>query len=171
MVPNRVGTGWSEEEWLGPVVDSGTSQVYPTVAADETLYIQSVREGGYGKADVYRSRLVDGIYQEAENLGPIVNSEHNKGDAYVAPDESYMIISIYGRDDDLGGGDLYASFQASDKNWSPPRNLGPSINSTKHDFCPIVTPDEKYMFFSSERLGIGDVFWVDASVIREFEDE
>lgn len=166
---DRVGTDWSKEEYLGPVVNSGESQVYPTVAADGTLYFQAVREEGYGKADIYRSRLVDGTYQEPENLGPTINSEHYEGDVYVSPDESYMIISIYGRDDDLGGGDLYVSFQISEDEWSPPRNLGPNINSNKRDFCPMVTPDGKYLFFSSKRLGIGDIFWVDAIVIEEFE--
>lgn len=164
---DRTTTGWSNEEYLGPVVNSGKSQVYPTVTADGTLYFQSVREDGYGKADIYRSRLVDGVYQEPENLGATVNSEHYEGDVYVAPDESYLIISIYGRDDDLGGGDLYVSFRRPDDEWSPPKNLGPSINSSKRDFCPMVSPDGKYLFFSSKRLGVGDIFWADASVISQ----
>ena len=166
---NRTATGWSPEEFLGPVVNSGTSQVYPTVAADGTLYFQAIREEGYGRADIYKSRLVDGVYQEPQNLGPIVNSEHYEGDVYVSPDQSYLIISIYGRDDDLGGGDLYISFQTSGDEWSPPRNLGPGINSTERDFCPMVSPDGRYLFFSSKRLGMGDVFWIDASVIKELE--
>ncbi len=164
---HRIGTGWSEEKYLGPVVNSGKSQVYPTVTADGTLYFQAVRDEGYGKADIYRSRLVEGSYQEPENLGAAVNSEHYEGDVYISPDESYMIVSIYGRDDDLGGGDLYVSFQISDNEWSPPKNLGPDINSNKRDFCPMVTPDGKYLLFSSKRLGSGDVFWADASVIEE----
>lgn len=164
---NRVGTGWGKEEYLGPIVNSGTSQVYPTVAANGTLYFQAIREDGYGKADIYRSRLIDGVYQEPENLGPTVNSEHYEGDVYVSPDENYLIISIYGRDDDLGGGDLYVSFQVSDNEWSPPRNLGSTVNSDKRDFCPMVTPDGRYLFFSSKRLGAGDIFWVDASVIED----
>jgi len=166
---NRIADGWSKEKYLGPVVNSGKSQVYPSVASDGTLYFQAVRKEGYGKGDIYLSRLVDGIYQTPENLGPIVNSEHYEGDVYIAPDESYMIISIYGRSDDLGGGDLYVSFQDSEDEWSPPKNLGPTINSNKRDFCPMVTPDGKYLFFSSKRLGVGDIFWVDVSVIEALE--
>ncbi len=124
-----------------------------------------------GKADIYRSRLDDGVYQIPENLGPIVNSEHYEGDVYVAPDESYMIVSIYGREDDLGDGDLYISFRNSDSAWSPPKNMGPGINSDKRDFCPMVTPDGKYLFFSSKRLGVGDIFWVDADVIEALRDD
>ena len=102
-----------------------------------------------------------------ENLGPGINSEHYEGDVYVAPDESYMIVSIYGREDDFGGGDLYVSFRDPEGAWSPPRNMGPDINSNKRDFCPMVTPDGKYLFFSSKRHGVGDIFWVDADVIEK----
>ena len=168
---NRTETGWGKEEYLGPVVNSGKSQVYPTVARNGTLYFQAVREEGYGKADIYRSRLVDGVYQMPENLGPIVNSEHYEGDVYVAPDESYMIVSIYGREDDIGDGDLYVSFRNPDSTWSPPKNMGPGTNSDKRDFCPMVTPDGKYLFFSSKRLGVGDIFWVDADVIEALRDD
>lgn len=168
---NRDGSDWSEEEWLGPVVNSGASQVYPTVTANGTLYFQAVRDGGYGKADIYRSRLVDGVYQEPENLGPTVNSEHYEGDVYVAPDESYLIISIYGRGDDLGDGDLYVSYRTSNNAWTTPRNLGPGINSNQRDFCPMVSPDGKYLFFSSKRIGSGDIFWADAKVIKDLEGD
>ena len=164
---DRSATGWGKAEFLGPTVNSGTSQVYPTVTRDGTLYFQAIRDGGYGKADIYRSRLVDGSYQEPENLGGIINSEHYEGDVFVAPDESYLIVSIYGRDDDLGGGDLYVSFRSDDDTWSPPRNMGPDINSDKRDFCPMVTPDGRYLFFSSKRIGAGDIFWVDAGVIQK----
>jgi len=45
------------------------------------------------------------------------------------------------------------------------------INSDKRDFCPMVTPDERYFFFSSKRVGEGDIFWVDAKVIEALRDE
>ena len=168
---DRTETGWGEEQYLGPVVNSGKSQVYPTVTRDGTLYFQAVREGGYGKADIYRSRLVDGEYQTPKNLGPVVNSENYEGDVFVAHDESYLIVSIYGRNDGLGEGDLYISFSNPDNGWSSPKNMGPGINSDKRDFCPMVTPDGKYLFFSSKRLGAGDIFWADADVIEALRNE
>ena len=92
----RTEAGWGKEEFLGPVVNSGKSQVYPTVIRNGTLYFQAVRGEGYGKADIYRSRLVDGAYQIPENLGPIVNSEHNA----LRPgrkSDSYRSASLVGR--------------------------------------------------------------------------
>ena len=168
---DRTETGWGEEQSLGPVVNSGKSQIYPTVTRDGTLYFQAVREEGYGKADIYRSRLIDGVYQTPENLGPVINSENYEGDVFVADDESYLIVSIYGRKDGYGEGDLFISFRSPDDSWSPLRNMGGAINSDKRDFCPMVTPDGKYFFFSSKRGGEGDIFWVDAKVIKALRDD
>lgn len=162
---DRSEAGWSKEQHLGPIVNSGKSQVYPTTTRDGTLYFQAVRDEGYGRADIYRSRLVDGEYQIPENLGPVVNSSNYEGDVFIAHDESYMIVSVYGREDGFGDGDLYVSFQNPDHSWSPLKNLGAGVNSDKRDFCPMVTPDGKYLFFSSKRRSAGDIFWVDAGVI------
>lgn len=169
-VADLTETGWGEEYSLGTPVNSGQSQVYPTVAENGTLYFQAIRDEGYGKADIYRSRLSGGKYQEPENLGPVVNSEHYEGDVYIDPDESYLIVSIHGREDELGGGDLYISFRRPDYSWSPPKNMGPGINSDKREFCPMVSPDGKYLFFTSKRRGPGDIYWVDARVIETFRD-
>jgi hypothetical protein len=35
--------------------------------------------------------------------------------------------------------------------WTKAVNLGSKINSSALDFCPIVSPDGKYFFFTSER--------------------
>jgi len=168
---DRTDTGWGEEQYLGPVVNSGKSQVYPTVTRDGTLYFQAVRREGYGKADIYRSRLIDGVYQTPENLGPAINSENYEGDVFVAHDESYLIVSVSGRKDSFGDGDLYISFRGSDGSWSLLKNMGGAINSDKRDFCPMVTPDRKYFFFSSKRAGVGDIFWVDAKVIDTLRED
>ncbi len=167
----RTDTGWSEEQFLGLVVNSGKSQVYPTVTRDGTLYFQAVRDEGYGKADVYRSRMIDDVYQTPENVGPTINSENYEGDVFVAPDESYLIVAISGRKDEFGAADLYISFRSLDGSWSPVRNMGSNINSDKREFCPMVTPDGKYFFFTSKRLGEGDIYWADAKVIESLRED
>lgn len=164
---DRSKTGWGEEQYLGPVVNSGKHQVYPTVARNGTLYFQAKRAQGYGKADIYRSQLVKGVYQTPENLGPVINSEKYEGDVFIADDESYLVVSISGRADGYGDGDLYISFAQEDGSWSPLQNMGSAVNSAKRDFCPMVTPDGRYFFFTSKRLGEGSIYWIDAKVIDQ----
>ena len=167
---DRTENGWAEEQFLGDIVNSGSSQVYPSVAANGTLYFQAVRDEGYGKADIYRSRLSDGRFLPPENLGAAINSEFYEGDACIAPDESFLIVTVYGREDDLGGGDLYISFRLADGSWSPLRNMGAAVNSDSRDFSPMITPDGKYLFFSSKRAGESDIFWIDAGLIQSLHE-
>jgi hypothetical protein len=166
----RLEDGWGEAEYMGPVVNAGDSQVYATLTRDHTMYFQGVREEGFGKADIYRARLADGQHLPAENLGPVINSANYEGDVFIAPDESHLVVTVYGRDDDRGAGDLYISFRSSDDVWTPLKNMGDAVNTDAREFCPMVTPDGKYLFFSSKRRGDGDIFWVDADIIETLRD-
>ena len=101
--------GWSEPKNLGANVNSPGYDNYPSVAADGTLYFASVRGDGRRDNDLYRSRLVGGEYQKAENLGDAVNTSATEADPFVAPDQSYLIICS-DRAGGAGEGDLYISF-------------------------------------------------------------
>src|SRR5687768_2117602 len=89
----KKGNGWSEAKNLGANVNSSGYDNYPSVAADGTLYFASVRTGGRKDNDLYRSRLVDGEYQKAENLSDVINGGATEADPFVAPDQRYLIFS------------------------------------------------------------------------------
>lgn len=148
----KTANGWSEPKSAGAPVNSNVDEFYPSVASDGTLYFSSNRQGGKGSYDIYRSRLVDGKYAEAENLGEGVNTAGVELDNYVSPDQKFLVFAANGRKDDLGGGsgDLYISFNRSGA-WTTARNLGAPINSPAREYCPIGSPNGKYFFFSSFR--------------------
>jgi Tol biopolymer transport system component len=163
---------WSNAELVGPPVSTDSNESYPSVVADGSLYFTSNRPGGLGGADIYRAqRLTDGRFGAPVNIGSPPNSDLGEGDTFVSPDEQYLIFSS-NRSGGFGRSDLYVSFR-SGSTWGPPINLGPSINTADVDFCPMVTPDGKYLFFS-RRYGEGgwdtakdaDVFWVDVAVVE-----
>jgi Tol biopolymer transport system component len=162
-VVDRQGDGWGEARPLSDAVNSGTRQIYPAVASDGTLYFQSTREGTLGESDIFVSRLVNGEYTAAENVGMPISSEFAEGDVYIAPDQSYVIFVSSDRPGSHGSGDLYISYRQEDGSWSDAQNLGPTINTDQFDYCPIVSPDGEYFFYSSG----GDVYWVSAGFIEE----
>jgi Tol biopolymer transport system component len=45
--------------------------------------------------------------------------------------------------------------------------MGPAVNSAGSDYTPMLSPDGKYLFFTSSREGQDDIFWIDARVIAE----
>jgi Tol biopolymer transport system component len=190
----RTGDGWSEPRALDPPVNTGSHEIHPSLTDDETLYFSSDREGGMGRFDIYRSKRTDGRYGAPENIGAPVNTEHGEGDLFVAPDESYIVFSS-GRPGGFGRNDLYISFMKTDGYWTVPLNMGGMVNSEEIEYCPFVTPDGKYLFYSSYRRerrgaevpprsyedisrmystpgnGLGDIYWIDAAIIDTLRGE
>ncbi|HUX08620.1 MAG TPA: hypothetical protein VMX35_15065 [Acidobacteriota bacterium] len=185
--------GWSEAVNLGPPVNSDANEFYPSFASDGTIYFQSWRPGGIGQADIYRSRLVGGRYTEVECLPEAVNSVEFEGDAFIAPDESYIIVSTYRESENHGFSDLYISFRDEADGWSELINMGSKINSSGGENCQILSPCGKHLFFTGRRSrddlktpltykdlqeiqnsplnGGGDIYWVDARVIEALRPE
>jgi hypothetical protein len=185
----KAGTSWSEPKNLGAPVNSGGSEWYPTIAANGTIYFGSDREGGKGRTDIYRCRLVDGKYTEAENLGDSINTPFNEFEALIAPDERFLILMAGGRPDAKGGFDLYISYNR-DGVWTKPTNLGDQINSSGNEYSPAISPDRKYFFWTSTRSfaeqtlekrlnyeglmtrlqsprnGLGDIYYIDLSTLQ-----
>jgi hypothetical protein len=144
---DRTRKGWKNLHALsGPVNEKGNTE-FISFATNGNLYFSSDRNGK--SFDVYRSRLVNGQYQAAENLGPAVNDGRYTIEAFVAPDESYILLGSFAQDS-LGNADIYVSYNRNGA-WSKPVNLGSTINTRARDYSARISPDSKYMVFSSER--------------------
>jgi len=81
------------------------------------------------------------------SLGSPLNTTGFDGDFYIAPDESYIIISA--KETATFECELWISFRNRDKSWTKPVSLGPAINTgLAHRFGQYVSPDGKYLFFT-----------------------
>lgn len=147
---DRTSMGWSEPKNLGSPVNTDNDEFYPSVANDGTMIFSSNRQGGKGAYDIYMATWNGSTYDEPVNLGDSVNLATAEIDNYLAPDKTYIIFAGYGRQDSYGGGDLYISY-FKNGTWTKARNLGPKINSNQREYCPIVSPDGKYFFWTSFR--------------------
>jgi hypothetical protein len=190
-VVDRQGDAWSEAYNLGPPVNTEESEFFPSLTGDGTLYFTRANSDG-SESYIYRARLMEGVYQEPERLGPEVNSTSNQFNAFIAPDESYLIVCTGDREDTLGGTDYYVSFRNPDDTWVGPINLGEPVNTSGDtEFSPYVSPDGRYFFFMAARTlpddalpgtltrdflwgyrmgpenGNADIYWVDAGFIEE----
>jgi hypothetical protein len=151
-VVERAGAGrWGDPRRLGlPVNRDSVTEWSPSVARNGNLYFGTIRPGGKGGNDLYVARWVDGAYTDPENLGDSVNTVAGEVEPWIAPDESYLIFSGNGRSDGIGGFDLYLSERRNGV-WQRARLLGGGVNSTKGDFNQSVSPDGRYLYFSSTR--------------------
>ncbi len=144
---DRTAKGWINLHALEGTVNEKGNTEFISFAANGNMYFTSDRNGA--SFDVYRCRLVDGKYQAAENLGPAINDGRYTIEAFVAPDESYLLLGSFAQDS-LGNADIYVSYNQQGT-WSKPVNLGPPINTRARDYSPRISPDGKFLLFSSER--------------------
>jgi hypothetical protein len=143
----RVAGGWSPAE---PLIDAsfGVYDFMPTRSG--RFYVgseASPEDAKHGSTYVF-SRLAftaEGV--KVKSLGRPLNAQGYNGDFFVAPDESYMIVSANETPDYES--DLYISFRRPDDTWEVPVSLGPKINNgVAHRWGQFVTADEKYLFYS-----------------------
>ena len=127
--------------------------------------------------DLLRTRLTDGAFEAPESLGPVINDPAAvDAEPALAPDGSFIVFYSAGRPDQMGEGllgDLYVSFRRPDDSWGPAVTLGPEVNSTSEENWPVISPDGKYLFFSSARdnpNGFPDIFWVDVKAVTRLRN-
>ncbi len=148
----KTAAGWSEPQRLPAPINTEYDEHFASMAANGNIYFSSTRPDSKGNdigSDVYRCRLVNGTYQTAEHLDS-VSTEAFELDVIVAPDESYLLIGANGRPDGLGGFDIFIS-KNKNGSWSKAENIGPLINTQFRDYSPRISPDGKYLFFTSEK--------------------
>lgn len=180
-VTEKSEEGWGELKVLKPSIFG-----YPAVAENGNLYLAT--------GDIWISEYVNGDYAEMKKLGNSINTdEFYEEDLYIAPDESYLLFCR--RDDGFGSWDIFVSFRREDGTWTKAKNMGKKINSSVSEVYPFVTPDGKYLFFSSRRTthkafsqvpityeekikiltgpgnGNADIYWVDAGIIQEYKPD
>lgn len=157
------------EKWSGPVPFAGNAvsefeDYFPILTGNGNLYFNSQRAGA-GTNDIYVSQFKNGDYSAAQKLPAPVNTKYREFDAFVSGDESLMIFSS-DKPGGFGRSDLYVSWNNGNGVWSEPVNLGENINSEFSEYGATITPDGKYLFFTSNRNGSEDIFWVSAIVVE-----
>ncbi len=188
----KTGDIWSEPERLSFGINSEADETYPSLTQNGKLYFSSGRIGKNNK-DIFYAEKTENGFNSPVRLNDTINS-HWEGDIFISPDEDYMIFSSYGRE---AGSGLYITF-SEDGRWRIPQRMNEEINVTGREFCPIVSPDGKYFFFTSSRsketnklsekltykkikddfiqsynypqMGKSDIYWVDSKIIETYKE-
>ncbi len=123
------------------------SLIRPQLDASGTVLYFTLQQHD-GTADIYRSQWADGTWQAAvaeqslntpaDDIGPVISADGSR---------LYLYSNRAGGQ---GGFDLYVSYREGN-HWTPPKELGPEINSPADEYDPAVSTDGKQLFFSSNR--------------------
>ena len=192
-VVDRTVDGWGIPTNLGEPVNTDGGEFFPSLTRDGTLYFTR-NEKGSRLNQIFRSRWENGAFQAPELLPGQVNCGTNRFNAFVAPDESYMIVPAAGMADAYDGVDYYIVFRDLNDHWSEPVNMGKHINlDNPGGWSPYVSPDGKNFFFMAKRTneieeedwnyenlkalnnspgnGNADTYWMDAGFIKTLKEK
>ncbi len=152
FLTHKNSTDWDKPFNLGAPINTAGWESQPSISADgKTLYFVSLRKGGYGGYDIWKSTITDKGWSEPENLGPNINTPYDEQSPFIHPDDQTLYFSSNGWPG-LGSKDLFLSRKGPDGKWQKPENLGYPINSSGEENGLTLTADGAYAFFSSNQL-------------------
>lgn len=158
----RVGDGWSETKNPGSPFNPAKA-MHISSTEDGTLYTTDI-SGGPGSECLAIIKKVNGEYLTLEKLGDPLNRETQSMHPYISPDESYIIFGSMRPTQQINSV-LFYSYKKEDGKWSEPKEINLGMRAGQ----PHVTPDGKYLFFTSGEQGKGDLYWVSTKIVDELK--
>ena len=148
---DKTVSGWSDPTELPAAVNITKRVFKPSLAANGNLYFMS--DDGSGGATpkwrLFRAAFVNGAYEAAQPLS-FSDGTFPDVDAFIAPDESYIIFSSKGRhapDDQVH---LFIAWRQGAA-WGPVNPLGYEGDNWDDDGEAQASPDGKTLYFTSRR--------------------
>jgi hypothetical protein len=133
----RSGRSWGSPKRILTGLDKAH---YCQVTRNGNYYISTKSGNGLGLNDWCRV-IINGADTTVLSLGKPLNTAWENLDFFVPRDESYMIITS-----PVG---LAISFNKNGGIWTSPVNLGKKINFGLGMWGPWVTPDNRFLFYST----------------------
>jgi Tol biopolymer transport system component len=189
---------WGQPYNPDTVLNRLNSQFYPSLTKNGTIYFTRSDEKA-GKSVILRARKNGTGFGEPELLPPVINGNRNIFNAFISPDESFLIGCVDNQNNTVNPGcvNYYLFFRDKNDNWSEGISFGPEINIKRSNaISSSVSPDGKYLFFSAQKTseemqtlsqspklgemvkllsspqnGNNDIYWVSSSVIENLRNE
>lgn len=98
---------FSEPRNLGPRINTEGREMFPYIGKDNILYFSSDGHDGYGKLDVFASKIFDKTVSKPINLEAPINSVEDDF-AYIIDDEKDRGFFSSNRDEGKGDDDIYS---------------------------------------------------------------
>lgn len=159
-VSERSKEGWERAEALpGNVNDLlNDATVSLHTKGDRMVIFKTNRD--IETSDLWSVRKKNGEWKVDQRLKDPINSKWTENSLTMnSQDNVYYIASD--RPGGLGGMDIYRVVVFGNGDLSRPINLGPTINTPYDEIAPFVLPDDRTLYFSSDRpesMGGFDIF-------------
>ena len=98
--------------------------------------------------NIYHSRFEDGEWAPPVNLSNI-NTSADESACWIANDGRFLIIQRI----EKGKSNIYYSTRVDEISWSAPLRFSEPVNSRNNETYGSLSPDGRYLFFTSDRKG------------------
>ncbi|MBP5666664.1 MAG: PD40 domain-containing protein [Salinivirgaceae bacterium] len=152
-----------EPKSLGPDLELPYEQYWPSLSLDgKTLVFTMMlpdslhfRPDGsiMMQEDFYVTRFIDGKWEPAVPIGAPINTTGNEGAQQISADGNTLVFTGCNRRDGYGKCDIYFAKKNIYGQWGRPYNAGGAINAASADKQPCLSPDGRFLYFSSDRAG------------------
>ena len=136
---------------LGELVNSDMTEYVNTITVDAKKILFTRRM----ESNQNREQEDIFVYDILSNtVSPMpFNTLQNEGAITVSADGTMYVYTACDRINSIGGCDLYIRQYSDENGWSKEYNLGPNVNTNKWESQACFSPDEKYLYFISNRPG------------------
>ena len=148
----KTGNEWSKPLSLGANVNTKDWDSQPSLSADgRTLYFSSERKGGFGREDIWITRLdSNDVWTSPVNAGPQINTSDSEFTPFIHPNGSTLYFASKGWNG-MGGSDLFMAEKQNEAEWSIPKNLGYPINTFSDEVGLSISSDFSTGYYSQDQ--------------------
>ncbi len=149
---------WSKAQPLGGKVNTNLNEGAQNISQDGEwiIFTGCNYPEGQGSCDLYLSYKTKNGWSEAENIGPIVNTDFWESAPSLSPDKRDLYFSS-NQPGGYGGKDIWVTHRNEKGKWSRSENLGEIINTKGDESCSFMYSDNQTLFFNSNgHIGYGE---------------
>ena len=154
---------------IGNKINTDKSESNPTVSNNKTMFYTGSVQGKLYNRGIYYSIYENGKYKNPVFLAEPINiMDPNILDytPFIAQDESYLLFCSNRQNPEKELFHIYISFKNKNGEWSNPIDLSLKMNFTKSSKFPYISPDNRFLFFSSGE----NIYWIDSKIL-DLENE
>lgn len=141
---------------MGDRINSPFDEYFPSINLNDSVLVFTRKTNGMDQDFYLAQRDSCGGWLVANPLGSPPNSPRQEGAQMLSADGHYLFFSRCQNESQngwaLGGCDLYFSYDVPG-GWSQPVAFGATLNTPAYEGMPSLSPDNKVLYFVSDRIG------------------
>jgi len=166
---------WQKAVNIGAHINTKKDESINSITADgNRIILFGNYKNSFGRGDIFYADKTLGSWGGIEHFNSPINGFYNDCNGFITSDGKAILFTS-DREGNIGKrylkderfhGDYWGNFDIyvcvkTEKGWSEPINLGPTINTPYCEYTPFLHPDGKTLYFSSDgHYGLGrlDIF-------------